>query len=64
MSGSSSREYPAELRERAPRCATRGQSLRATDGTAALLSCKPDTVDKDLGAARDRLTGEFKDSHT
>src|SRR6516165_2838254 len=25
MSGSSSREYPAELRERAPRCAMRGQ---------------------------------------
>lgn len=41
------------------------ESLRAaTDGTAALLSYKPDTVDKDLGAARDRLTGEFKDSYT
>jgi hypothetical protein len=41
------------------------ESLRAaTDGTAALLCYKPDTVDKDLGAARDRLTGEFKDSYT
>lgn len=46
---------PAELLE----------SLRAaTDGTAALLSYKPDMVDKDLGAARDRLTDEFKDSYT
>jgi Mce-associated membrane protein len=41
------------------------ESLRAaTDGTAALLSYKPDTVDKDLGATRDRSTGEFKDSYT
>ena len=36
----------------------------ARDSTAALLSYQPDTVDKDLGAARDRLTGAFKDSYT
>jgi Mce-associated membrane protein len=36
----------------------------AKDSTAALLSYQPDTVDKDLGAARDRLTGSFKDSYT
>lgn len=36
----------------------------AKDSTAALLSYQPDTVDKDLGAARDRLTGTFKDSYT
>jgi Mce-associated membrane protein len=36
----------------------------AKDGTIAILSYQPDTVDKDLGAARDRLTGTFKDSYT
>jgi Mce-associated membrane protein len=36
----------------------------AKDSTAALLSYQPDTVDKDLGGARDRLTGTFKDSYT
>jgi Mce-associated membrane protein len=41
------------------------QSVRAaTDGTVALLSYRPDTVEKDLGAARDLLTGDFKDSYT
>jgi Mce-associated membrane protein len=36
----------------------------AKDSTAALLSYQPDTVDKDLEAARDRLTGTFKNSYT
>jgi Mce-associated membrane protein len=36
----------------------------AKDATVAMLSYQPDTVDKDLGAARDRLTGTFKDSYT
>jgi len=36
----------------------------ATDNTVALLSYRPDTVEKDLGAARDRLTGTFRDSYT
>jgi len=36
----------------------------AIECTAAMLSYKADTVDKDLGAARDRLTGDFKDSYT
>jgi Mce-associated membrane protein len=41
------------------------ESVRAaTDGTVALLSYKPDTVDKDLGGVRDRLTGSFKDAYT
>jgi Mce-associated membrane protein len=35
----------------------------AKDSTVALLSYQPDTVDKDLGAAPDRLTGAFKDSY-
>lgn len=36
----------------------------AKDATIAMLSYQPDTVEKDLGAARDRLTGTFKDSYT
>jgi Mce-associated membrane protein len=41
------------------------ESMRAaTDGTVALLSYRPDTVDKDLVAARDRMTGTFRDSYT
>jgi Mce-associated membrane protein len=36
----------------------------AKDSTIALLSYRPDTVDKDLGAARDLLTGDFKNSYT
>jgi Mce-associated membrane protein len=36
----------------------------AKDSTVALLSYQPDTVDKDLRAARNRLTGGFKDSYT
>lgn len=36
----------------------------AKDSTVALLSYQPDTVEKDLGAARDRLTGTFKESYT
>lgn len=36
----------------------------ATDGTIALLSYRPDTVQATLTAARDRLTGQFRDSYT
>jgi len=40
-------------------------SMRAaTESTIALLSYKPDTVEKDLGAARDRTTGDFKNAYT
>jgi Mce-associated membrane protein len=35
----------------------------ATASTIAMLSYRPDTVEKDLGAARDRMTGQFKDSY-
>ena len=35
----------------------------AKDSTIALLSYKPDTVEQQLGAARDLLTGEFRDSY-
>jgi Mce-associated membrane protein len=36
----------------------------AKDSTIALLSYRPDTVDKDLTAASGRLTGDFKDAYT
>lgn len=36
----------------------------ARQTTAAILSYRADTVDKDLNAARDRLTGTFLDSYT
>ena len=43
----------------------RVDSVRAAqDGAAAILTYRPDTVDADLGAARERLTGKFKDSYT
>jgi Mce-associated membrane protein len=36
----------------------------ATESTIAMLSYRPDTAEKDLTAARDRLTGQFKDAYT
>ncbi len=36
----------------------------ATDGTIALLTYRPDTAQATLTAARDRLTGSFRDSYT
>ena len=45
--------------------AARAESVRAaTDSTIALLSYKPDTVEKDLDAARSRLTGSFLNVYT
>jgi Mce-associated membrane protein len=42
----------------------RTESVRAaSDSTVAILSYKADSVEKDLGAGRDRLTGQFKDSY-
>ncbi|MFV8170498.1 hypothetical protein [Mycolicibacterium peregrinum] len=35
----------------------------AKDSTVALLSYKPESVDRDLAAARDLLTGNFRDSY-
>jgi Mce-associated membrane protein len=41
------------------------ESVRAaSDGTIAILSYRPDTVEQDLGAARNRLTGEFLETYT
>lgn len=43
----------------------RAESVRiASEDAAALLSYRANSVDKDLGAARERLTGEFKDAYT
>jgi Mce-associated membrane protein len=36
----------------------------AVDGTVALLSYRPETVEKDLEAAKSRLTGKFLDAYT
>jgi len=36
----------------------------AKDSTIAILSYRPDTVDKQLGDARNLLTGRFRDSYT
>jgi Mce-associated membrane protein len=36
----------------------------AVDGTVALLSYRPETVEKDLDAAKSRLTGRFLDVYT
>jgi Mce-associated membrane protein len=45
--------------------AARIESVRAATETAiAMLSYKPDTVEKDLAAARDRLSGSLKESYT
>ena len=45
--------------------AARAESVRAAvESTIAMLSYQADTVDKDLGAATGRLTGNFKDSYS
>ena len=36
----------------------------ATDITVKMLSYRPDTVEQDLGAASDRMTGGFRDDYT
>jgi Mce-associated membrane protein len=36
----------------------------ATDGTIKMLSYQPDSAANDLGSARDRMTGSFRDSYT
>jgi Mce-associated membrane protein len=43
----------------------RAQSVQAAiDSTVAMLSYRPDTVDQNLAAARDRMTGSFRDSYS
>jgi len=43
----------------------RTESARvASEDAIALLSYKADSADKELGAARERLTGDFKDAYT
>lgn len=41
------------------------QSMHAaTDGAVAILAYQPDTVERELNAARSRLTGDFLDSYS
>jgi Mce-associated membrane protein len=49
---------------RAAEVARIGSTQAAKDATVRLLSYRPDTVDKDLGAARELLTGDFKNAYT
>jgi Mce-associated membrane protein len=43
----------------------RAQSVQAAiDSTVAMLSYQPDTVEQNLAAARDRMTGPFRDSYS
>jgi Mce-associated membrane protein len=43
----------------------RAQSVQAAiDSTVAMLSYRPDTVTQNLSAARDRMTGTFRDAYT
>jgi Mce-associated membrane protein len=43
----------------------RAQSVQAAvDSTVAMLSYRPDTVEQSLPAARDRMTGAFRDSYS
>lgn len=43
----------------------RSQSVQAaSESTVSMLSYQADTVDRDLTAAADRLTGQFRDSYT
>jgi Mce-associated membrane protein len=43
----------------------RSESVRvASEDAVALLSYRAESVDRDLGAARERLTGDFKDAYT
>ncbi|MCV7236326.1 hypothetical protein [Mycobacterium branderi] len=43
----------------------RSQSVHAAiDSTIAMLSYRPDSVDKDLHAAQDRLTGNFRNAYS
>ncbi|WAC94346.1 hypothetical protein [Mycobacterium sp. Aquia_213] len=45
--------------------AARAESVQAaTDGTVALLSYRPDTVQKELEAAQTKLTGTFLNAYT
>jgi Mce-associated membrane protein len=45
--------------------AARAESVQAAvDGTIALLSYRADTVDKDLNAAKSRMTGSFLEAYT
>ena len=45
--------------------AARVESVQAAkDSTIAILSYRPDTVERQLGDARNRLTGRFRDSYT
>ncbi|MEV3905499.1 hypothetical protein AB0K11_24540 [Mycobacterium sp. NPDC050551] len=49
---------------RSERTAAEQSVQAAKDSTVAILSYRPDTVDTELTAAVDRLTGDFRDEYT
>lgn len=53
-----------DLSVRAVAAASSASMQAATDGTITLLSYRADTVEKDLEAARGRLTGSFLNAYT
>ena len=56
-------KYQAESVRQSQAAATESVQA-ASDSTIALLSYQPDTADKQLPAARERLTGTFRDEYT
>ncbi|MDV3129937.1 hypothetical protein M1247_33890 [Mycobacterium sp. 21AC1] len=56
-------KYEVGVANRTDRAAA--ESVQAAkDGTVAILSYTPETAEATLGAARDRLTGTFRDSYS
>lgn len=53
-----------DLAARASQTARVESVQAAKDATVAMLSYQPDTVEADLTAARDLLTGDFRDAYT
>jgi Mce-associated membrane protein len=53
-----------DARARESQAAAAQSVAAAADVTIALLSYRPDTVEKDLSAAHDRLTGPFRDAYS
>ena len=56
-------KYEVDVAQSSERAAAESVQA-ATDGAVAILSSAPDTAETVLGAARDRLTGTFRDSYT
>lgn len=56
-------KYEASVADSAARAGAEAEQA-AKNGTVAILSYTPETAEATLGAARDRLTGTFRDSYS